>query len=136
MKSKILISLFFAVFILMAFGFREAATAILGKVNPVGGASNVLAISGKDTASSPIIDGVFRILAKPGIYNLTVQAIEPYKNVTIENVTVKEGQTIDLGEILLHKSFNLLEQDKSFKTKNDIPISGMPLANIGKQSNN
>jgi hypothetical protein len=79
-------------------------TSITGRVNPVDGATSALAISGRDSATSNIVNGVFSFAVKPGIYKVMIDAVEPYKDVTLENIGVKEGQSVDVGEIVLVKS--------------------------------
>ena len=79
-------------------------TSIVGRVNPLDGATSALAISGKDSATSNIVNGSFSFAVKPGIYKVMIDAVEPYKDVTLENIGVKEGQAVDVGEIVLLKS--------------------------------
>jgi hypothetical protein len=49
------------------------------------------------------MNGVFSLAAKPGLYKVVIDAIEPYKDAILENIEVKEGQTVDVGEIVLQK---------------------------------
>jgi hypothetical protein len=78
-------------------------TSIVGRVNPVGGANVVWAVSGRDSTTSNVVNGAFSLEAKQGIYKVVIDAVEPYKDAILENVSVKEGQTIDVGEIMLQK---------------------------------
>lgn len=98
--------LFFAVFVAIisvyAFHFKNQ-TSIVGRVNPVGGANVAWAVSGHDSATSNIVNGAFSLEAKPGIYKVVIDAVEPYKDAVLENVNVKEGQSVDVGEIVLQK---------------------------------
>ena len=48
--------------------------------------------------------GAFSFAIKPGIYKVVVDAIEPYKDAVLENISVKEGQTVDVGEIVLQRT--------------------------------
>ena len=79
-------------------------TSIVGRVNPVDGANSAWAIGGRDSASSNIVNGAFSFSVKPGIYKVVVDAIEPYKDAILENISVKEGQTINVGEIMLQRT--------------------------------
>ncbi|HET9825521.1 MAG TPA: carboxypeptidase-like regulatory domain-containing protein [Chitinophagaceae bacterium] len=79
-------------------------SSIRGRVNPVDGATSAWAIGGRDSATSNIVNGAFNFSLKPGIYKVVVDAIEPYKDAILENIGVKEGQTIDVGEIILQRT--------------------------------
>jgi len=79
-------------------------TAITGRVNPVDGANSAWAIGGRDSAASNIVNGNFSFSLKPGIYKVVVDGIEPYKDAVLENISVKEGQTVDVGEIMLQRT--------------------------------
>lgn len=79
-------------------------TSIKGKVNPIDGANSAWAIGGRDSATSNIVNGMFGFSVKPGIYKVVVDAVEPYKDAVLENISVKEGQTVDIGEIVLQRS--------------------------------
>ena len=86
-------------------GFRTTdLTSITGRVSPMDGANSATAISGKDSSTSNIVNGVFSFAAKPGIYKVIIDAVEPYKDAILENIGVKEGQAVDVGEIVLQKS--------------------------------
>ena len=88
-----------------AFGFRtrEGGT-ISGKVTPMDGASKTWAIQGPDTLNVPIADGTFTFQGiKNGTYTVTVEAKQPFRNVTIDNVLVEEGKITDLGNIKLEQ---------------------------------
>jgi hypothetical protein len=78
-------------------------TSIVGRVNPVGGANIAWAVSGRDSTTSNVVNGAFSLEAKQGIYRVVIDAVEPYKDAILENVSVKEGQTVDVGEIMLQK---------------------------------
>jgi len=83
---------------------KRDATAITGRVNPVDGANSAWAIGGRDSAASNIVNGNFSFALKPGIYKVVVDGIEPYKDAVLENISVKEGQTVDVGEIMLQRT--------------------------------
>jgi len=93
----------FAVLSIFAWNRRET-TAITGRVNPVDGANSAWAIGGRDSAASNIVNGNFSFALKPGIYKVVVDGIEPYKDAVLENISVKEGQTVDVGEIMLQRT--------------------------------
>jgi hypothetical protein len=93
----------FAMLTILAWNKREV-TAITGRVNPVDGANSAWAIGGRDSATSNIVNGNFSFSLKPGIYKVVVDGIEPYKDAVLENISVKEGQTVDVGEIMLQRT--------------------------------
>jgi hypothetical protein len=103
MKRLIIICgiIFLAMLALSA--YHKIQTSISGRVIPVDGANVAWAISTKDSVTSNIVNGAFSFSVKPGIYRIIVDALEPYKDATVENVTVKEGQTVDVGEIVLQR---------------------------------
>lgn len=88
---------------LFAFRTITVQTAITGKVTPADGALSVWAISGKDTTKGNIVSGAFTIEVKAGTYKLIVDAKEPYKDAQLENLVVKQEQTLDAGEITLQQ---------------------------------
>ena len=88
---------------IFAWSNREQ-TAITGRVNPVDGANSAWAIGGRDSATSNIVNGNFSFSLKPGIYKVVIDAIEPYKDAVLENISVKEGQTVNVGEIMLQRT--------------------------------
>lgn len=96
------VMIFSAVTILNSFQSKYQ-TSIVGRVNPVGGANAVWAVSGRDSSTSNVVNGAFSLEAKQGIYKVVIDAVEPYKDAILENVSVKEGQTVDVGEIMLQK---------------------------------
>ena len=85
------------------FAFTTTQSGIVGKVAPADGASTVWAISGSDSAKSAVTSRSFSLAVKAGTYNVIVDDKEPYKDVTLENVEVKDGQATDLGEISLQQ---------------------------------
>lgn len=86
-----------------AWRLADNQTAITGKVTPVEGATMAWAISGRDSAAGNVVNGTFSVAVKPGLYRVIVDAVEPYKDAVLENISIKEGQTIDVGEIVLQK---------------------------------
>ena len=86
------------------FAFRTLTqSSITGKVAPADGAETVWAISGTDSTKGTISSGAFTLEVKPGTYKLIIDAKDPYKDVTLENLEVKQGQPVDVGEIVLQK---------------------------------
>ncbi len=91
--------------ILVMFGFktRQTSSGIIGHVTPPEGASQVLAISTKDTFKTAINNGLIQITGiKPGTYRLYVTAKPPFKDVIKENIVVTDVTT-DVGEIVMRK---------------------------------
>ena len=78
-------------------------TSIIGRITPLGGANVAWAVSGRDSVTSNIVNGAFSFAAKQGIYKVFIDAVEPYKDAVLENISVKEGQTVDVGEIVLQR---------------------------------
>ena len=78
--------------------------SLKGTVTPSNGALKVWAISSTDTVNGTITNGTFDLRnVKPGTYKLVVEATPPYKNVTKESITVKDGEITDVGEIRLEQ---------------------------------
>ncbi|TMI84956.1 MAG: carboxypeptidase regulatory-like domain-containing protein [Bacteroidetes bacterium] len=105
MKRFLLLFGIFLLAMLSIFAWNNwEQTAITGRVNPVDGANSAWAIGGRDSATSNIVNGNFSFSLKPGIYKVVVDGIEPYKDAVLENISVKEGQTVDVGEIMLQRT--------------------------------
>jgi len=77
--------------------------AISGTVTPPEGATAVWAVNGSDSTSGNISNGSFSISVKPGTYKLVVDAKEPYKDVSLENIQVSDTAATNVGEIKLEK---------------------------------
>jgi hypothetical protein len=104
MKRFLVIVIMILSAILILYSFRNKyQTSIVGRVNPVGSANAVWAVSGRDSTTSNVVNGAFSLEAKQGIYKVVIDGVEPYKDAILENVSVKEGQTVDVGEIMLQK---------------------------------
>ncbi len=104
MKKKMLTFGVAVLSIAGVFAFKPASqTSITGKVTPAEGAQTVWAISGTDSSKAAINAGSFTFDVKPGIYTVVVDANEPYKDVTLENLEVKEDKPVDVGEIVLQQ---------------------------------
>ena len=83
------------------FAFTTPQTGITGKVTPADGVNLVWAINGTDSVKTELAAGSFTLPVKPGTYKVIIDAKDPYKDVTMEAVQVKDGQATDLGEIAL-----------------------------------
>ena len=103
MKKKMLTLGIVAASVAGLFAFTTAATSITGKVTPADGAETVWAISGSDSTKAAVSAGAFTIDVKPGTYKVIVDAKDPYKDVTLENLEVKQDQALDVGEIVLQQ---------------------------------
>lgn len=105
MKRFIVSFAIILLFVLSIYGFQNnEQTSIIGRINPVNGANSALAIGGHDSAASNIVNGAFGFSLKPGMYKVIIDAIEPYKDAVLENISVKEGQTVNVGEIMLQRT--------------------------------
>lgn len=98
-KLIFIIMVFFAAIIVVS--FNQKKTSIVGRVNPVDAAEVVWVTSSTDSAKSVVSMGQFSFDVKPGTYKLIIDAREPYKDVLLENLQVKQDQTLDVGEIPL-----------------------------------
>jgi len=88
---------------LLAFTSQQGGS-IKGKVIPPDGASQVWALSAKDTLKAMINQGSFEIQnANAGTYKIYIDAVEPYKDVVKEGVQVIDGGVADIGQITLQK---------------------------------
>ncbi|MGC4037118.1 MAG: carboxypeptidase regulatory-like domain-containing protein [Chitinophagaceae bacterium] len=77
--------------------------SITGKVSPADQANAVWAVSGADSVTANVVNGAFSLSVKAGTYKVIVDAKEPYKDASVDNVTVADGSPIDVGEIKLQK---------------------------------
>jgi hypothetical protein len=86
-----------------AYGAFQGAV-ITGTVRPAEAATDVWAISGKDTFSGSIVENTFEISKlKPGTYAVVIEAEPPYKKAVRENIQAIDGQVTKIGEIVLEK---------------------------------
>jgi hypothetical protein len=81
--------------------FSGSKTAITGRVNPTDGAELVWLMGEKDSLKTGVSDGQFYFDVKPGAYKLMVQSRPPYKDVVLDNLVVRQEETLDVGEIIL-----------------------------------
>lgn len=77
--------------------------SITGKVSPADAAQAVWAVSGTDSVTANVVNGAFSLSVKAGTYKVVVDAKEPYKDASVDNVTVADGSPVDVGEIKLQK---------------------------------
>jgi hypothetical protein len=101
MKKNIITIGLIALITTIGLSFIPAKTSIVGRVNPADAAEVIWAISATDTLKGIPGQGQFFIDVRPGTYKLVVDAKEPYKDVTLENLQVKADETLDVGEIPL-----------------------------------
>lgn len=86
---------------LFAFGGGKEG-GIQGKVTPVEGAKEVVAIAGTDTLRAQMNNGDFVFSnVKKGTYTIWIKANAPYKDASVENIAVTDSATTDIGEIKL-----------------------------------
>ena len=90
-----------AILVMAGIAFLNPKTAITGKVNPAYGAETVWLMGERDSLKTGVSDGQFYFDVKAGAYKLTVQARPPYKDVVLDNLVVKQDETLDVGEIIL-----------------------------------
>lgn len=107
-KAFIMKRKFFSVGLVLAlctgwFALQPSQTNIIGKVSPQDAVKMVWAISGQDTVKTSLVAGGFALSVKPGNYKVVIDAKDPYKDWTMSNVNVAEGETHDLGEIALEQ---------------------------------
>jgi hypothetical protein len=81
--------------------FSYPKTSIAGKVNPADAAELVWLIGQSDSMKAVPSMGLFAFDVKPGTYKLIVDAKDPYKDVLLDNLQVKQDEVMDLGEIPL-----------------------------------
>jgi hypothetical protein len=87
----------------MAFSRTEGGS-ITGKVRPLDGATAAWAVQGSDTLKTPVSDGAFMFKdARAGTYTVIIDAKEPFKDATLNDVKVEDGKATDLGEINLQQ---------------------------------
>ena len=102
------ISLSLVVFVAVVFCFFAFTIAvpsgIRGKISPLNGADTVLAILGKDTLVTNVVNGKFAFSnIKKATYVVVISANPPYKNTTIRDVAVIDSAITDVGEVKLRR---------------------------------
>jgi hypothetical protein len=100
-KIRLILAVFIGLSILFS-AFSKKAGSIKGSVLPQDAAVRAVAVSTTDTVASLIQDGNFSITGlKPGVYNLLIEAKPPYKDEGVKDITVKDGESVDVGIIRL-----------------------------------
>jgi hypothetical protein len=86
------------------YAFRSVdQSSITGKVTPGDAATAVWAVSGTDSVTANVVNGAFSLSVKDGTYKVIVDAKEPYKDASVDNVAVSGGAPVDVGTIKLQK---------------------------------
>jgi hypothetical protein len=102
MKTIILIIGFALIIVLGTSSvIKNFASGIHGIVTPVKAVKKVWAINATDSFAVIPSSGNYSFDLKAGTWQIHAQAIPPYKDVTLENITVKENGYTDAGEIKL-----------------------------------
>ncbi len=87
--------------VISASGFEQSA--ITGRISPANAAETVWVIGVRDSIRAGVASGNFSVAVKAGTYKLLVDAKEPFKDVLLDNLDVKENQALDIGEIILQQ---------------------------------
>ena len=85
------------------YSFKKVQGTVTGKITPAESVISVWAVGDADSTHVDYSNGNFSISAAPGMYKIYVDAKEPYKDVSVDNVQIKDGASIDIGEIKLLK---------------------------------
>ena len=102
--KNVVVSLCAAFLLLCAFvPGKKFASSIHGSVDPPDAVKKVWAINRTDSVSVVPVTGNFTLEVKPGTYQVIVEAVRPYKNSSVDNIVVQEGQSADAGQIKLQK---------------------------------
>lgn len=79
-------------------------SGLRGNVNPMEAVLSVYVIAGgKDSLKAVPVNGFFTLPAKPGIYQLFVDARPGYRDMLLERIVVEEGKMTDVGTLVLEK---------------------------------
>lgn len=76
-------------------------SGIRGSIEPAEGGRRIWAISGTDSISTAPIMGKFSLDVRAGNWKLWIEAVQPYKNTSVESVLVVDGEYTDAGVIKL-----------------------------------
>lgn len=112
-KSYFMKKLFFPAWIILLLGFtllRHPVSSISGIITPSDAAVKVWAISSTDSFSTIPVAGKFNVPVKEGIYNLVVEATGPWQNALMSGIVVIDGQSNDVGTIVLKQKQNSFEK--------------------------
>ena len=85
------------------FAFTTTQSSITGKVSPANAAEAVWAIGGTDSVKTTVTSGVFTLSVKAGTYKVLIDARDPYNDVLLDNIVVKDDAPADVGEIVLQQ---------------------------------
>lgn len=99
--KRILTLCMLLILLLIVFSFGKTKTSIVGRINPTDAGEAVWVIGASDSLKAGISMGQFSFDVKPGVYKLVIDARDPYKDVLLENLTVKQDEILDVGEIPL-----------------------------------
>src|SRR4051812_13153780 len=80
---------------------RRSLSSIYGTIEPQNAAKKVLAINAKDSFVVIPEAGKFSIAVSAGNWKVYIQAVKPFKDLTVENIRVAEGKSTDMGLIRL-----------------------------------
>lgn len=101
--SVFCVALILSSILFVAFTFVKAG-GIIGRVSPPDAVAGVSLVAGSDTVKVQVSQGAFSFTnLKEGVYTVLVKANAPYKDLTIENVAVKDSTTTDVGEIKIQQ---------------------------------
>jgi hypothetical protein len=76
-------------------------SSITGKISPAGEADIVRIIGVSDSLKVSVVSGNFFAEVKPGRYKLIIKTKGPYKDAQLDNLVVKQNQSLNIGEIIL-----------------------------------
>ena len=99
--TMIIVSVLVVIASVALLSFSYSKTSIVGKVNPADAAEVIWLVSQTDSLKAAPAMGTFAFDVRPGTYRLVIDAKEPYKDVLMDNLQVKEDEVLDLGEIPL-----------------------------------
>ena len=104
MKQIALVCLIIIFTSLLTFSFRtKFQTGVVGRIDPMSGANLVWIVGGHDSLVCAVVNGEFGFDTRPGIYKVVIHGVAPFKDEVLENVGVRDGQTLDVGEIVLQR---------------------------------
>src|SRR4051812_4760145 len=102
--KKIIVFLCIALFALSSYILpKNFVSSIYGTIEPADAAKMVWAVNGKDSVSLVPQDGKFSLAVSAGIWRLHIEAVKPYKDVTIDSIKVTEGKASDAGVIRMSR---------------------------------
>lgn len=99
--KRILLILTILFIAILFIGFQKPRTAIIGRINPPDGSDAVWVVGEKDSLKTNAVEGQFYFEVRAGNYKLVVDAKAPYKDAVLDNLSIKQEETLDVGEITL-----------------------------------